>query len=231
MIARARGVDVSIETCPHYLYFTEEDVERLGAVAKCAPPLRAKCEQNSLWTELLSGDVDIVGSDHSPSPPETEVRRFRPKAGAALLGVQSTLAVLLDRGHHAHGSRSKESVTARRPPATHFRIAKKGRLVPEPMPICDSGCFQVFRSPRRRPDATTSPESVHRSALRGAVQRTIRRGETIFNQGRLPREIPAYLLRPAKGRNATSRKNRSAHHADHLLQNPDTFVRAAFQNA
>ena len=38
--ARARGVDVSIETCPHYLSFTEEDVERLGAIAKCAPPLR-----------------------------------------------------------------------------------------------------------------------------------------------------------------------------------------------
>jgi allantoinase len=37
--ARARGVDVSIETCPHYLCFTEEDLERLGAVAKCAPPL------------------------------------------------------------------------------------------------------------------------------------------------------------------------------------------------
>ena len=39
--ARARGVDVSIETCPHYLFFTDEDIERLGAVAKCAPPLRA----------------------------------------------------------------------------------------------------------------------------------------------------------------------------------------------
>ena len=39
--ARARGVDVSIETCAHYLFFTEEDVERLGALAKCAPPLRS----------------------------------------------------------------------------------------------------------------------------------------------------------------------------------------------
>ena len=47
--ARARGVDVSIETCPHYLFFTEEDVERLGAVAKCAPPLREKREQDGLW--------------------------------------------------------------------------------------------------------------------------------------------------------------------------------------
>ena len=45
--ARARGVDVSCETCPHYLVLTEDDVERLGAVAKCAPPLRPRGEQAS----------------------------------------------------------------------------------------------------------------------------------------------------------------------------------------
>ena len=47
--ARAKGVDVSIETCPHYLWFTEEDVERLGAVAKCAPPLRPREDADALW--------------------------------------------------------------------------------------------------------------------------------------------------------------------------------------
>lgn len=47
--ARARGVDVSIETCPHYLFFTAEDMERLGAVAKCAPPLRSNLEREDLW--------------------------------------------------------------------------------------------------------------------------------------------------------------------------------------
>src|ERR1700684_2562020 len=50
--ARAQGTDVSIETCPHYLFFTEDDVERLGAVAKCAPPLRAAAEQDALWKQL-----------------------------------------------------------------------------------------------------------------------------------------------------------------------------------
>ena len=45
--ARARGADVSIETCPHYLFFTEDDVERLGAIAKCAPPLRDAAEQDA----------------------------------------------------------------------------------------------------------------------------------------------------------------------------------------
>src|SRR5204863_738356 len=62
--ARERGVDVSIETCPHYLFFTEEDVERLGAIAKCAPPLRKQPEQEALWQKLLDGDIDIVASDH-----------------------------------------------------------------------------------------------------------------------------------------------------------------------
>jgi allantoinase len=66
--ARARGVDVSIETCPHYLFFVDEDLERLGAVAKCAPPLRSKADQDALW-DARAGHVDIVASDHSPTIP------------------------------------------------------------------------------------------------------------------------------------------------------------------
>ena len=48
--ARARGLDVSCETCPHYLVLTDEDAERLGALAKCAPPLRPRAELDALWT-------------------------------------------------------------------------------------------------------------------------------------------------------------------------------------
>ena len=54
--ARARrGVDVTCETCPHYLLLSEDDVERLGAVAKCAPPLRPAAERDALWTALTDG--------------------------------------------------------------------------------------------------------------------------------------------------------------------------------
>src|SRR3989441_5790467 len=66
--ARERGVDVSCETCPHYLVLTEEDVEELGAVAKCAPPLRSVTEQEALWQEVFAGNVPMVTSDHSPAP-------------------------------------------------------------------------------------------------------------------------------------------------------------------
>jgi allantoinase len=67
--ARARGVDVSCETCPHYLVLQEDDLAALGAIAKCAPPLRPLHEQSQLWQHLLSGALPMVASDHSPSPP------------------------------------------------------------------------------------------------------------------------------------------------------------------
>ena len=68
--ARARGVDVSCETCPHYLAFTDEDAERIGALAKCAPPLRQAATREALWDTVFAGDVDMLASDHSPAPPE-----------------------------------------------------------------------------------------------------------------------------------------------------------------
>jgi len=68
--ARARGVNVSVETCPHYLLLTDEDVVRLGAVAKCFPILRTEQERLGLWQEVEQGRVDTIGSDHSPAPPE-----------------------------------------------------------------------------------------------------------------------------------------------------------------
>ncbi len=97
--ARARGVDVSIETCPHYLFFTEDDLLQLGAIAKCAPPLRTADVRESLWSSLLEGVVDIVASDHSPAPPEMKQGAdfFRIWGGVA--GVQSTLAVMIEEGH------------------------------------------------------------------------------------------------------------------------------------
>src|SRR5262249_45583183 len=53
--ARARGTDLSIETCAHYLWFTEEDMLRTGALLKCAPPLRSASERDALWQAVRDG--------------------------------------------------------------------------------------------------------------------------------------------------------------------------------
>ena len=67
--AKKRGVDVTAETCPHYLTFNEDDVVRLGPPAKCAPPVRAETVRADMIARVRRGDVDTLGTDHSPCPP------------------------------------------------------------------------------------------------------------------------------------------------------------------
>jgi allantoinase len=66
--AKRRGVDVSAETCPHYLLLQSDDVEEIGAAGKCAPPVRDEANREALWGAL--DRLDTIGSDHSPGPPE-----------------------------------------------------------------------------------------------------------------------------------------------------------------
>lgn len=68
--AKARGLPITVETCPHYLTFAAEDIPDGGTEFKCAPPIRAASEREGLWNALIGGELDLVASDHSPSPPE-----------------------------------------------------------------------------------------------------------------------------------------------------------------
>ena len=66
--AQARGVDVTCETCAHYLALTVKDLEEKGGLAKCCPPLRDQDEVDGLWAAVANGEIDVLASDHSPAP-------------------------------------------------------------------------------------------------------------------------------------------------------------------
>ncbi len=66
--AKDRGMDVSVETCSHYLMFNHDDLREKGTIAKCAPPLREADEQQRLIALLADGKFDMLSSDHSPCP-------------------------------------------------------------------------------------------------------------------------------------------------------------------
>jgi allantoinase len=196
--ARAQGTDVSIETCPHYLYFTDEDVERLGAVAKCAPPLRTADDQRELWDQLGRGRVDIVASDHSPAPPAMKSGDFV-AAWGGIAGAQSTLAVLLDKGHHERAiPLERISTLLAAEPARRFRIRHKGTIAPGM--DADLTLVDLHRH------VTLTADALHQRhpltpylgrSFRGAVRRTIRRGVTIFNDGRITAANGGALVRPS----------------------------------
>ena len=196
--AWAQGTDVSIETCPHYLFFTEEDVERLGPLAKCAPPLRTAGDREALWDELARGRVHIVASDHSPAPPAMKSGDFI-AAWGGIAGVQSTLAVLLDKGHHERSlPLERISTLLAAQPARRFRMRRKGSL--EPGMDADLALVDLNRR------VTLAAGDLHQRhpltpylghSFRGAVRRTIRRGTTIFSDGRITATSGGRLVCPS----------------------------------
>lgn len=67
--ARPRGVQVTVETCVHYLWFAAEEIPDGATEFKCAPPIRSKANREALWKALEEGVIDMVTTDHSPCPP------------------------------------------------------------------------------------------------------------------------------------------------------------------
>ncbi|PZD96099.1 allantoinase AllB [Paenibacillus sambharensis] len=103
--AKAAGLDVTAETCPHYLLLTDEDMAAIGPAAKCAPPLRGREQIEQLWALLEEGQIDLIASDHSPCPTSMK----EPASGSFLdawggiSGAQSSLELMLDEGVKRRG--------------------------------------------------------------------------------------------------------------------------------
>ena len=195
---RARGVDVSVETCPHYLFFTDRDLEMLGVVAKCAPPLRNHAEHAALWENLLGGSVDLIASDHSPAEPSMKkAGDFRTSWGG-VAGVQSTLAVLCERGCDGRRLRFEHvSALIAANPAARFRIPAKGTLTLGN--DADLMLFDPSRSYKLEPAQLLQRHKISPYLgfdFTGTVVRTIRRGETIFLDGKIVAETRGRFVRP-----------------------------------
>ena len=72
--AKAEGVGITAETCPHYLHFAAEDIADGATEFKCCPPIRSRANREQLWEALRDGAIDMIVSDHSPCPPEMKLR-------------------------------------------------------------------------------------------------------------------------------------------------------------
>jgi allantoinase len=203
--AAARGVDVTAETCPHYLVFTGHDMERLGAVAKCAPPFRDAAERAALIEHLRAGHVDTIGSDHSPSPWEmkTDANFFRVWGGIA--GVQHLLPILLTEGPALGLSPDLIARLTAANVARRFRFPTKGSLTIGS--DADLSLIEMVGAGGGNGGVVheVTAESLfyrHRVSpyvgrtLHARVRRTLRRGQTVFHDGRITAEGGGRLLTP-----------------------------------
>jgi allantoinase len=89
--ARAEGLPITVETCPHYLHFAAETIPSGATLYKCAPPIRGEANREALWRGLQAGTIDLIATDHSPCPPamkrESEGRWDLAWGGIASLSI------------------------------------------------------------------------------------------------------------------------------------------------
>ena len=189
--ASARGIDVTCETCPHYLALTEHDMEQLGAVAKCAPPLRSNEEQRQLRDRLR--DITTIGSDHSPSPPEMKQPDNFFDVWGGISGCQHLLPLLIDVEIPRDEIRRLTSGDV----ASRFRVGGKGAIAVEKdadFTLVDLKTEELIGSELLHYRNKQSPY-VGRTLL-GRVRRTFLRGQTIFEDGKFAAQPMGRFVRP-----------------------------------
>lgn len=209
--AKKRGADVSCETCPHYLVLTENDVLKLGAVAKCAPPLRPARERDALWERVLAGEVMTIGSDHSPSPPEMKKDTNFFKVWGGISGVQHLLPLMAGspEARERLGAQAGEPT----PPSkalsfvsqlTSFNVAERFGLPKNKGRIEVGADADLALVDFREKTVVRAEELFYRHkqspylgrTLTGRVVQTILRGQTIFKRGQITGRRRGQLVKP-----------------------------------
>ncbi|TKC16106.1 allantoinase [Robertmurraya kyonggiensis] len=128
--AKKQGLDVTVETCPHYLLFNHDVLIEKGAIAKCAPPLREKSEQEKLVQLILDGKFDMVASDHSPSPYSMKDPNIHHlfNAWGGISGGQFTLLSMIELAVKHDFPFSKIALMTATNPAERFGLSTKGKI-------------------------------------------------------------------------------------------------------
>lgn len=198
--AREQRVDVTAETCPHYLLLNDKDVGRIGALGKCAPPVRTEKGRVALWDELRAGHVQTIGSDHSPSRPEMKDSANLFAVWGGIAGVQHGFELLVSacRATAAADLPRLAAVCARNV-ARRFRIDdRKGALA-----VGLDADFSLLRFEAARRIAADELWTRHRiSAYVGKrsearVTHTYVRGNAVYADGRLTNlPAPGQFLAP-----------------------------------
>lgn len=204
LITEARGqrVDVTAETCSHYLLLNDKDVAKLGAPAKCAPPIRDEKRRQALWAELRAGHIHTVGSDHSPSPPEMKTSKDFFEIWGGIAGVQHGFQLLMNEAAAtADQDLPRLAAVLARNVARRFRIDHRKGLLAEgrdaDFSLVEFGPRHVIAADELWTRHRISPYVGRATTAR--VTHTYVRGCPVWSDGRVASGAPkGQFLRPDK---------------------------------
>ena len=196
--AKADGVQLTVETCPHYLHLAAEDIPDGATEFKCCPPIRERANREQLWEALREGTIDMVVSDHSPCPPDMKLREQGDfmKAWGGISSLQLRLPLMWTEAN-ARGftvNRLAEWLCA--------APARQVGLAPAKGSISVGGDADiVIWNPEQ--EFLVTPEVIqHRhkltpyadETLRGVVEKTFLRGQMVYDGGEFTRDPSGEVL-------------------------------------
>lgn len=187
--AKSRGVNVTAETCPQYLMLNTDDLARLAGFARCAPALREQAEVDAIWEYIFDGTIDIVCSDHCPYTVESKAAGHEDifAAPLGLSGVQTLLPAFYSEAVVRRGLAPERfvSLIAANPARIFGLYPRKGNLTigaDADITLLDpAASWMVAVDDALHKNKWTPYEG---KQISGRVVRTIRRGETIFDDAR-----------------------------------------------
>ncbi len=192
--ARQEGADVTAETCPHYLILDENDLRAIGPAAKCAPPLRPRAAVDAMREALVRGEIDTIGSDHSPAPPWRKNAKPFGAAWGGISSLQHGLPLLWE--NPAGGDALARLMCGN--PARLFALPSKGRLEAG----CDADFTLVVPEPGTVEESTLAyrhkitPYIGHATGCR--IKQTYLRGELVYDEGRITGPPRGRFQRPER---------------------------------
>jgi allantoinase len=185
--AKARGVSVTVETCPHYLAFTEGDLDRLGGLLKTAPVVKDVADRDALWEGLADGTIDMVATDHAPGCfPEEKITGSIWTDYGGVPGVELLLPFLMSEGVRKGRIslwRAVELLCGG--PARVHALSNKGRIekgMDADFVVFDPDRSHVVRAAEMVTRQKYTP--FEGTTLTGRVRSTYVRGVLVYDEGR-----------------------------------------------
>lgn len=197
--ARAEGLPISVETCPHYLHFCAEEIRNDATLCKCAPPIRNRENREKLWQGLKDGIIDLVATDHSPCPPAMK-RLEEANFSTAWGGISSlSLALPLMWTEASQRGFTLTDLTrwmSEQPARLAGCTNRKGRIAEgcdADLVIFEPEAEFVVTEDRLYCRNSVSPYLGEK--LRGVVKATYLRGQPVFSDGQFSAEAGGQEIR------------------------------------
>lgn len=186
--ARWRGVDATVETCPPYLFFTDEALDRLGPFAKCNPPLRGEQEVRGLRQAVREGLIEVVGTDHSPFLAEDKAlgndNIF--KAPPGLAGLELLVPMLLTATYEGWLTLEDVAALSAENAAKLFGLPQKGRIqegADADLTLVDLDTTWRYDSASALTKSRANMRIYDGLELHGRVAATVVRGAIVYRDG------------------------------------------------